>query len=108
MTNRPKRKGTRNENKTRDYFEKHGINAKRVPGSGAFSGLPLCDVVAWINGRETTIEVKARKQEPKVFAGWLGNKDLLFIWSDYSADPLVILRGKTLMEFIGQPPAGKE
>ena len=100
MTNRPKRKGTRNENKTRDYFIKHGIDAKRVPGSGAFSGLPFCDVTATTKKRTMTIEVKARKREPQIISKWLGKKDWLFIWSDYSTDPLVVLRGSTLMELM--------
>ena len=105
MASSAKRKGTRNEYKTRDWLNK-AIGkqvAKRVPGSGAFDGLDgdvTLNLSDYGYATPLKIEVKARKNPPKMFDRWLGNCDILFIWNDYTRSPAVYMSGETLDLFL--------
>ena len=68
-------KGYRGERNLVNYFKEHGIEAIRVPLSGA-SNFAKGDVV--IKGKYRA-EVKLRKDGFKMIYKWLGDNDMLFI-----------------------------
>lgn len=101
--NKPKRKGTRKENDTVKWLQKKGLKAKRVPGSGAFEGLPgdvLIDMRSFGFPHDLQCEVKARESGLKMLAKWLGNNDILFIWRKYEQSPLIVMCGAAFDEFV--------
>ena len=89
-----KSKGTRLEKWIASELEKIGISARRQPGSGIYRDFPH-DVYAEIGGKRFIIEAKARKEAPRVFEGWLGAADMLFIRADRST-PRVYMTFETL------------
>lgn len=86
-----KRKGSKIE---REFVELHralGLDAKRVPLSGAAAGWKG-DIKVIVRGREITGEVKARASGSGfvTLEKWLGDNDLLLLKRD-RAQPIVVL-----------------
>ena len=90
----PKRKGDRVEREIVKRLTEGGVNAKRVPLSGAAKGYPG-DVVAVMGGRELCLECKARA-DFKTLYGWLEHRDGLILKGDRK-EPLMVL---TLENFL--------
>ena len=82
MTNKPKNKGRRKEHLVKKWFEHNGFNAFRTPLSGALRDFPGDVQVRLNNEVRLKVEVKARKNPPKVFTGWIGGNDLLVLMPD--------------------------
>jgi Holliday junction resolvase len=103
VINRPKNTGRRNKKNVVNWLKHQGIQAFRVPGSGAFQGLPACDVVAKIvPDFKMEIEVKYRKNPPKVFTGWIKGNDVLILIPERTSIQESFFFGpmRTLQEFI--------
>ena len=62
-------KGNRNERQLVNIFRAYGIDAKRVPLSGAASGFKG-DIIAIIDGQDWRIESKVRGNGFKQIYGW--------------------------------------
>lgn len=96
---RAKRKGWEGENEVVKLLQKNGIEAERVPLSGALKSEKYsCDVVAQING-EKRIEVKRRKSGLTSIYNWLNedeNSNILMMRQD-NKDWLVCM---TFNEFL--------
>lgn len=93
MANPQKDKGRRKEHATIAFLKKYDfINVERLGGYGKVDVKVSHETLGYIE-----IQVKARKSEPKTLVKHLEGNDLLFIWGDYSQDPLVVMRGTTLM-----------
>ena len=115
MTSRSKRKGTRIENEIVQRHKALGMQAERVPLSGAAGGSYTGDVVITmkraLHGHETSAvpyknmnlrgEVKARKQGAgfTTLERWLGTNDLLFLKRDRQ-DPMVVMNWDTYAALI--------
>ncbi|TXH52878.1 MAG: hypothetical protein E6Q97_14530 [Desulfurellales bacterium] len=96
-----KRKGSKIE---REFVELHralGLDAKRVPLSGAAAGWKG-DIKVIVRGREITGEVKARGDGSgfKTLKRWLGENDALFLRED-RADGMVVLPMRTWAWLVG-------
>lgn len=80
-----KRKGYQGENEVVKLLQKNGIEAERVPLSGALKSKKYsCDVVVNING-EKRIEVKRRKSGLTSIYNWLSedeNSNFLMVRQD--------------------------
>ena len=103
MTKSPKNTGRRKEHDVVNWLKHQGIQAFRVPGSGAFQGLPACDVVAKIvPDFKMEIEVKYRKNPPKVFTGWIKGNDVLILIPERTSNQESFFFGpmRTFQEFI--------
>lgn len=89
----PRRKGARVEREIVQAHRDRGIEAERVPLSGAAGGSYCGDVV--IAGRLRG-EVKARASGSgfATLERWLGTNDVLFLRRDRS-DPLVVVPSRT-------------
>lgn len=83
---RAKRKGYTGEKEVVELLKQYGIEAERVPLSGALKTTKYsCDVVAKINGEEKRIEVKRRKAGLNTIYKWLEqdkNSNMLFMRQD--------------------------
>ena len=100
-----KQKGTRVERQIVQLFKDAGIEARRVPGSGAFQFSQSSkekDITAQIGGRRWDIECKARANGEgfKVLDGWLGSSDLLVLKQDRQA-PMVFMTLDKFLEAVG-------
>lgn len=100
-----KAKGTRMERDVAKAFQDAGIQAGRVPGSGAFQfsqGSSEKDIWATIGGRRWDIECKARANGEgfKVLDGWLGSSDLLVLKQDRQP-PMVFMTLDRFLEAVG-------
>ena len=87
----------------REIVEAHrelGLEAKRVPLSGAAPGF-AGDVLITLRGGELRGEVKARKSGAgfATLERWLGANDLLFLRRDH-AEPFVVLPWRTWRELV--------
>ena len=80
-----KRKGTRVEREFVNIAKAEGLDAHRVPGSGAFEGLPN-DVV--IEGHRC--ECKARKNGWATMERWIAGSDALLLKPDRSPSMVVM------------------
>lgn len=90
-----RRKGYRGEYKLVKLLKEHGIDAKRIPLSGA-TEFQKGDVIV-----ENYIgEVKWRKDGFKEIYKWLGDNDFLFIKADRKPY-LVVMDIETFIELIG-------
>jgi Holliday junction resolvase len=89
-------KGYRGEHNLVRLLQQHGIDAKRVPLSGATSfakgDIIIDDLVA---------EVKVRKDGFKQIYKWIEGKDLLFIKADRK-DYLVVMNVEMLIKLLEQ------
>ena len=80
-----KRKGTRVEREFVNQAKAEGLEARRVPGSGAFAGLPGD---AYIEGLRC--ECKARKNGWATMEKWIDGNDVLLLKPD-NKDAMVVL-----------------
>ena len=88
-------KGARNERKLVNLIQSHGIDAKRVPLSGAADGFKG-DIIMG----QWTIEAKLRADGFKQIYDWLdGDSDLLVIGRDRSP-PLAVLDLRDLLDIL--------
>ena len=100
MPNPSKRKGSRIERELVLLHRQAGIEAERVPLSGALGGKHYGDLVVDETYRA---EVKARSggEGFKTLERWLGRCDLLFLRKD-RADPLVVMPWATYRRMMGE------
>jgi len=84
-------KGARIEREFVNLLKEHGLDAERIPLSGACGGSFSGDIKIAAD-RDYLAEVKARKngQGFKVIENWLADNDMLFLKRDRQ-DPLVVL-----------------
>ncbi len=88
-------KGARNERKLVNMIQSHGIDAKRVPLSGAADGFKG-DIIMG----QWTIEAKLRADGFKQIYDWIdGDSDLLVIGRDRSP-PLAVLDLRDLLDIL--------
>tara|TARA_B100000929_G_scaffold179541_2_gene142220 strand:- start:1759 stop:2040 length:282 start_codon:yes stop_codon:yes gene_type:complete len=85
-------------------LKKEGIEAERVPLSGACGGNYSGDIKLWLHNcellprNEYIAEVKCRKNGAgfKTIEKWLADNDLLFLKRD-RAEPMVVLTWESFM-----------
>ena len=87
-----RQKGDRIERELVTLHREAGVEAQRVPLSGAAGGQFSGDLVIQAPAGQLKAEVKARASGDgfKTLEGWLGGNDLLFLRRDRAA-PLVVL-----------------
>ena len=88
---RSRNKGARVKRAIVHALRAEGSSAARVPLSGAagwrFSG----DMIVPMQGRDLTVEVKARANGFRELYGWLNGRDVLVVKADRQ-EPLVVVR----------------
>lgn len=94
--NRSRQKGDRFEVSCVNRLKELGLEAQRVPLSGAAGGLFSSDIV--VAGRK--IECKTRKRFIGQFLGWLEGNFALFVKEDRS-ETLVVMRLADFAALIG-------
>ena len=101
MPNRSKIKGTRVEREITKLLTELGLEAKRVPLSGAVGGDLSGDIHIKLPcySEKFIAEVKARKTSLLTVRKWLNNKDMLFV-QDNRQEPLVIMPFKTFEQLM--------
>jgi Holliday junction resolvase len=87
---RHRRKGDRVERGVVRALQDHGLDAQRVPLSGAAGGRFGGDVSVRLLGRDRRVEVKARSGGFRRLYDWLGDHDFLIVKAD-RRKPLAIL-----------------
>lgn len=94
-------KGSRVERKIVNSLREAGIDASRVPLSGAAGGYYAGDVDIRLGNRKIRGEVKARKNGSgfKTIAGWMEDADLLFCVAN-NKEPLVVIPIKEFIEIL--------
>lgn len=97
----PKQKGDRLERKIVKTLTEHGIEAHRVPLSGAVEGYPGDVVVTLPQGREVVLECKSRRQFKTLYS-WLEHRDALIVKGDRQ-EPLAVIRLHDLLRLLGEP-----
>ena len=75
-------KGLRNERELVNLLRDRGIDAERVPLSGAAHGSFAGDVIAPIHGQQKRIECKVRATGFKTLYDWLSDADILAVKRD--------------------------
>jgi len=91
-------KGARGEREAVKYFRALGLAAHRVPGSGAFSGLPS-DVRVTLpdlgrgHDEQWLVECKVGRQVPKTVLKWLAGNHLLYMRTDGGLATVVLGAG---------------
>ena len=95
-------KGARIEREIVNLHKDHGIDAVRVPMSGASHYTHDADIDVYPVGRSAPLvcEVKARKQFPKWLNEWLGDNDALFLRED-NRETLVVMPFRVYIELAG-------
>jgi Holliday junction resolvase len=88
---RSRDKGARTERGIVHALQANGFAATRVPLSGAAGGRFAGDVVVSVQGRDLTVEVKARADGFRELYGWLDGRDVLIVKADRQ-EPLVVVR----------------
>jgi len=85
-------KGLRKERELVKRLVDAGIEAERVPLSGAAGGSYTGDVRIEAATGELTAELKARANGDgfRTLEGWLGNNDCLVLWRDRAAPFFVV------------------
>jgi len=96
MPNPSRQKGDRFERSCVDRLKELGLEAQRVPLSGAAGGMFGSDIV--VAGRK--IECKTRKRFIGQFLGWLEGNFALFVKEDRS-ETLVVMRLDDFAALIG-------
>lgn len=97
MPNASRQKGDRFERDCVNRFKELGLEAQRVPLSGAAGGLFSSDIV--VNGRK--VECKTRKRFIGQFLAWLQGNYALLVKEDRS-ETLVVLRLADFAALIGE------
>lgn len=103
MGKRSRDKGKRVELEIVHRHRDLGIDAERVPLSGASGGRFTGDIVIDQGGSTLRAEVKARADGAgfKQLETWLGDNDLLFLRRD-RAEPMVLLTWRTYADLISE------
>jgi Holliday junction resolvase len=94
MTSPAKIKGSGFEREVVDILRKGGLDAHRIPLSGAVQGYEG-DVEVIIRGRPLKVECKRRKAGFKTLYGWLGTNTFL-AFRDDRCEPLIAMRLRDL------------
>ena len=101
-----KKKGQGGEYEFRDLCRKNEIPAEKVPGSGAFQGLPVDVSVLWTRlglHHNWLVEVKRHKKH-KVMAcalKYLNNGSDVFVSrADNDLDPILTMKASTFFELM--------
>ena len=99
-----KRKGDRVEREIVEALRTIGVDAHRVPLSGAVGGDYSGDLRLTVAGRRFVAEVKARAGGDgfKTLEKWLAENDLLVLRRD-RAEPLIVLPWATFALLVGEP-----
>jgi len=92
-------KGNRVEREIVKMHQDMGVNAERVPLSGAAGGSYTGDVIV---DNQYRVEVKARKEGKgfTLLTRWLGDNDMLIVKEDRQ-EPMVVLPWSTYKKFMG-------
>ena len=93
-------KGNRTERQLVNIFRAYGIDAKRVPLSGAASGFKG-DIIAIIDGQDWRIESKVRSNGFKQIYGWLDGNDALVVKADRQ-QALMVMPLRKFCELVGE------
>jgi hypothetical protein len=102
MPNRSRQKGDRFERECVNTLRAKGIEAERVPLSGAAGGSYASDLRVRIGAAKVPIECKTRKRAWSDLFGWLPGNFALFIKADRT-DTLVVMSLETFVNLIGAP-----
>ncbi len=102
----PRRKGDRIEREIVALHRELGVNAERVPLSGAAGGSFSGDVDVYAHGADAAplvTEVKARASGAgfATLERWLGDNDALVLRRD-RAEPMVVLPWRTWARIVGR------
>ena len=95
----PREKGARLERLIVDILNSYGIEAKRVPLSGAAIGFKG-DIHATVNGQQLQLEAKSRRKGFAFIYDALEGNDGLVVKTDRS-DPLIVMPLRRLARLIG-------
>jgi Holliday junction resolvase len=98
MTHASKRKGNGFEREIVNLLQAAGIQANRVPLSGAVSGYEG-DLRITVGGLERRAECKRRRRAFGTLTAMLGNNDFLFVRDDH-CEPLVALSIETFCALV--------
>src|SRR5262249_45227052 len=98
MTHSSKRKGNQFEREIVHLLAECGINAKRVPLSGAVPGYEG-DLRVPVGGLERRAECKRRARAFATLSAMLGSNDLLFVRDD-RAGPMVVMSVAMFCAFV--------
>jgi hypothetical protein len=93
-------KGSRNERKLVSMLRNHGIEAEKIPLSGAAGGSFSGDI-KMLKNFVAEAKVRAGGSGMKSIYKWKGSNDVLIISQDYAA-PLFVMTLATLAEMLGQ------
>lgn len=102
MGKKSRDKGARVERLFVNKLKGQGVEAERVPLSGACHGSFGGDIKITTEQEKTLLaEVKARKNGAgfKTLEGWLGSNDLLFLKRD-NQEPIVVMEWETFISFL--------
>lgn len=99
MGNTSRQKGDRFERLCVNSLKEMGLEAERVPLSGAAGGTFSSDLEVRVAGTRRKIECKTRKRAWTDLFGWLPGNFALFIKADRT-DTLVVMDLKTFAELV--------
>ena len=105
MANRSKDKGSRFEREAVAILTAAGLDAKRIPLSGAMRGYKG-DVALVIGGQNLRLECKVRKSGFKFIYDAMSDNDALLVKTD-RAEPLVVIGLQRLARLLGKEFGGK-
>ena len=100
MANRSKQKGDRAERAIVELLRSAGLNAYRVPLSGAVNGF-MSDVEIRFQNETLKIESKARSKGFSRIYTWLLGNDAVVVKADYN-EPLIFMRLEQWAKLLGQ------
>lgn len=95
-----KRKGDRFERAVVAVMQSHGIDARRVPLSGAAEGWKG-DIWAEGPAGQLVLECKMRAAGQKTIRDWLADNDILVLGADRQA-PLAVMRLNDLCDLLAE------
>jgi Holliday junction resolvase len=103
-----RRKGDRAEREVVALCRAHGLDAERVPLSGAAGGSFADDVIVRLSGRTLKIEVKARASGDgfATLARWLHGSSMLVLKQN-NRPPLAVIELPLLVEMLAAVEARK-
>lgn len=104
MPNRSKQKGDRLEREIVELLRANGLDAYRIPLSGAQRGFKG-DIEVRLRDSKLTLEAKSRANGFQLIYKALGSNDLLAIKQDRQ-EPLIVMRLKDVVGLLGVSQAG--
>lgn len=100
MPNRSKEKGARFEREVRELLQLGGIEAEKVPLSGAVLGGSFeGDIICSVRGTKRKIECKRRANGCSTYYGYMQNAWAVCMRDDRS-EPLIMLRLADFIELL--------